>query len=53
MEILFVKPLFGVPFIDQVMLLNRRQYENEYLKSKQETNKVKNQRRQVEEGECL
>ena len=35
MEVLFVKPIYGGPMIDQFLLLNRRQYEKEYAKNKQ------------------
>ncbi|CAK8673727.1 unnamed protein product [Clavelina lepadiformis] len=34
MEVLFVKPLYGGPLIDQVLLLNRRQWEQLYTENR-------------------
>ena len=45
MEVLFVKPLYGGAMIDQILLLNRRQYEEEYSKAKRvkEAEEIKKQ----------
>ena len=49
MEVLFVKPLYGGPMIDQTLLLNRRQYEKEYSKNKQKKDEEDEKRRQEKE----
>jgi len=33
MEVLFVKPIYGGAMIDQTLLLNRRQFEQEFSKA--------------------
>ena len=46
---LFVKPFYGAPLIDQVLLLNRRQYEQEYSVNKQKKDEEDEKIRRKEE----
>ena len=53
MEVLFVKALYGGVLIDQVLLLNRRQFETQYSKSqkrKEEQEKKDQIRKEKEKG---
>ena len=49
MEVLFVKPIYGGPMIDQILLLNRRQYEKEYAKNKQKKDEEAEKKRHIKE----
>lgn len=49
MEVLFVKPIYGGPMIDQVLLLNRRQYEKEYTKNKQKKDEEDEKKRHLKD----
>ena len=51
MEVLFVKPLYGGAMIDQILLLNRRQYEQEYSKAKQKKDEEEIRKREERERE--
>ena len=46
MEVLFIKPIYGGPLIDDVLLMNRRQFEDSVrrtIKDKQKLDEMKRQ----------